>query len=189
MTHEEADSRTPIGKAKIYLLRFANGESLGSSEISPGGVETYEDLEASVLLEQISGNFGLGHDRVVLVRPGVDLRAANLRAADLSGANLRAANLRYAELSYADLSAADLSTADLSGADLSKTCLHYANLSHSSLCQADLSDADLSKTCLRGANLTGANLTGANLTEAVLDGCVWGLTTKWPVDFVPHSAK
>jgi len=108
---------TPIGEYKVYALALNSGKWAEVFEITPHGIETYEDLEGLVMLEMIEGRFG-APERIVVTKPGVDLSGANLRGANLREANLRGANLRGVDLREANLYHADLGGADLREANL-----------------------------------------------------------------------
>lgn len=137
---------TPIGDYNVYAIAFKQGERTQVFEVKPQGVETYEDLEMLVMMEELSGAFGYGYDRLVVTRPGADLSYTKLQVVNLEGANLRTAHLYGANLRGAKLQGANLRDANLYGAILVGANLYGADL--------------------RGANLYCATLYGANLERA-----------------------
>jgi hypothetical protein len=104
---------TPIGKYSVYALAIKSGKYTKVYEIVPQGIKTYEDLEMLVTMEELSGKFGHGYDRLAITKPGVDLRGVNLYGVDISYADLRGADLRCCTLSEADITGTDLRGANL----------------------------------------------------------------------------
>jgi hypothetical protein len=124
---------TPIGKYRVYALAIRAQRPSQVYEIIPSGIETYEELDMLVEMEEMTGRFGHDYDRLVLTKPGLDM-TADLTGADLTGADLRdsfigrsymknvvlnGANLSGANLRYAYLLGAKLVGAELGGAELS----------------------------------------------------------------------
>jgi hypothetical protein len=145
---------TPIGKHKVYALAFSRDQHAQVFKIAPHGIETYEDLEGLVMLEAMTGRFG-AHERLVVTKPGADLRGTDLYGADLIYANLSGARIEYANLTYANLSGANLSGANLSGSI-------FIN------------------AILRGTNMRSAKIIGADLNHVI-----YNKGTTWPTGFTP----
>jgi hypothetical protein len=164
---------TPIGEYRVYALAMKGTTCTGEFEISPSGIETYEDLESLVEMEAITGSFGYGYDRLVITRPG-----ANLIGLKLLGAYIPKADLRGANLEGADLEGANLESVSLVGAILRGACLFEANLYGADLRESNLSRADLRL----------ADLREADLRSAILDVCKWDSTTRWPRGFRPNKS-
>lgn len=122
---------TPIGKYKVYALVFNRWAE--AYEIVPQGVEFYEDLDALVEMEALSGKFGFDYSRIVLTKPGVHLREAKLDRLQIPGCNLSGANLSMCNMDYANLDHCNLSGANLEGAGFYGASLNFANLSGANL--------------------------------------------------------
>jgi hypothetical protein len=159
---------TPIGKHKVYALALKPGKETRVFEVIPSGIKNYEDLEGLVMLEEMGGHFGIGHDKVVVTSPGLDLNGFNVGRIDIPGADLSEAALRFVQLPSSDLRGVDLSHADLVAANLM---------------QADLRYADLTGSDLRGTNMYRATIKGTDLTDVLYDS-----GTTWPNGFaIPTS--
>jgi hypothetical protein len=169
---------TPIGKYKVYALAMKGNVCTGEFEIMSSGVETYEDIESLVMLEMIEGKFG-APERLIITKPGADLRGINIFRADWRDANLQGANLQNSTLFFAKLQGADLSDAKLQGALLQGAKLQGANLLFAQLQGATLDMADLSGADLQGANLGGTKIVGGT----------WDSTTKWPKGIIVPPSR
>jgi len=130
---------TPIGGHRVYALAMRGYTCTDVFEIEPSGIETYEDLEGLVALEQMSGKFGFGYDRLVITKPGIILHDVSVFMSDLRGADFREGRLSMAELFRTDLRGADFRDAMFYGCDI------------------------------RGADLRGADVRGAKFDECFWD--------------------
>jgi len=140
---------TPIGDRKVYALALRKDRPSDVFEIEPHGIETYEDLEGLVALEQMAGKFGYDYDRLVITRPGVDLSGKSILDIDISGSNLSGSHFVKSRFEGSTLDGVDFSGADLSRADLLNTYM--------------------SGTVLYGSKLIGAYMEGVNIEECRFD--------------------
>jgi uncharacterized protein YjbI with pentapeptide repeats len=85
---------TPIGDYNVYAITVSRTKTSGVFLLNTKDVETYEDLDMLVMLEEMSGRFGLqgvDFDRLVVTKPGANLSGAYLHVV-LNKCNLEGAN-------------------------------------------------------------------------------------------------
>lgn len=159
---------TPIGRYKVYALATQKGtmgeEVIGLFVVEHRGIDTYEDLESLILMEELSGKFGYGYSRITLTQPGT--------------------NLYGADLSFLDLSECNLSNAILRG-----SVMEGARFIECSFRGADIFSSVLRRTVLDGSDLRGANLAGCIMDGCSLNFILYDSKTEWPSNFLPPKSR
>jgi uncharacterized protein YjbI with pentapeptide repeats len=152
---------TPIGDHKVYALAIFRGKKTRVYEIIPQGIETYEDLDFLVDMEELAFKFGSGYDRLVITKPGVDLSGEKL-----VGVDLHKSNLSGAKMSGSYVNGSLLTYCTLIGTDFSNAELRFAYLTGSNMTGADLFNSDVSSAEMYDVKLRDARTSHADFSEA-----------------------